>query len=61
MTGSALERSGGDGQGRAGAVCGERAGQDMQETHFPFYEEFVIACVYNQNAKFLDTYNLYIK
>jgi hypothetical protein len=28
-------------------------GQDMQETPFPFYEEFVVACAYTQNAKFV--------
>jgi hypothetical protein len=25
----------------------------MQETPFPFYEEFVVACAYMQNAKFV--------
>jgi hypothetical protein len=29
------------------------ADQDMQEIPFPFYEEFVVACDYTQNAKFL--------
>jgi hypothetical protein len=29
------------------------AGQDMQETPFLFYEEFVVACAYKQNAKFV--------
>jgi hypothetical protein len=29
------------------------AGQDMQETPFPFYEEFVVASAYMQNAKFV--------
>jgi hypothetical protein len=29
------------------------AGQDMQETTFPFYEEFVVAYAYTQNAKFV--------
>jgi hypothetical protein len=24
----------------------------MQETHFSFYEEFVVACAYMQNVKF---------
>jgi hypothetical protein len=33
----------------------------MQETPFPFYEEFVVACAYTQNAKKLDTYNTYIE
>jgi hypothetical protein len=28
-------------------------GQDMQATHFPFYEEFIVVCVYMQNAKFV--------
>jgi hypothetical protein len=28
-------------------------GQDIQETPFPFYEEFVVACAYTQNAKFV--------
>jgi hypothetical protein len=27
--------------------------QDMQESPFPFYEEFVVACAYMQNAKFV--------
>jgi hypothetical protein len=25
----------------------------MQETLFPFYEEFVVVCAYTQNAKFV--------
>jgi hypothetical protein len=25
----------------------------MQETPFPFYEEFIVACDYTQNAKFI--------
>jgi hypothetical protein len=25
----------------------------MQEIPFPFYEEFVVACAYMQNAKFV--------
>jgi hypothetical protein len=28
-------------------------GQDMLETPFPFYEEFVVECGYTQNAKFV--------
>jgi hypothetical protein len=28
-------------------------GQDMQETPFPFYDEFVVACSYMQNANFV--------
>jgi hypothetical protein len=39
------------------------AGQDIHETPFPFYEEFVVACAYTQNVKFVrqDTYNTHIK
>jgi hypothetical protein len=33
----------------------------MQETLFSFYEEFIVACVYMQNANFLDIYNTYIE
>jgi hypothetical protein len=25
----------------------------MQETPYPFYEEFIVACAYTQNAKFV--------
>jgi hypothetical protein len=28
-------------------------GQEMQETHFSFYYEFVVACAYTQNTKFV--------
>jgi hypothetical protein len=27
--------------------------QDMQETPFLFYEKFVVACAYMQNARFV--------
>jgi hypothetical protein len=29
------------------------AGQEMMETPFHFYEGFVVACAYTQNAKFV--------
>jgi hypothetical protein len=29
------------------------AGEDMLETPFSFYEEFVVACAYMQNGKFV--------
>jgi hypothetical protein len=28
-------------------------GQGMQKTSFPFYDEFVVACAYTQNVKFV--------
>jgi hypothetical protein len=28
-------------------------GQDKLETPFPFYEEFIVACAYTKDAKFV--------